>query len=390
MAMRSGLFDSTETVEMVGGFPRGDKAETADFFAAYFASFVGNGIYLNPPTCFQVLPQSGLTVRVRPGKCFINGYFAFDDEPEDKTFPFDTQPHEYWLVLRLDLADGSIKKVWVTDPAPGELPVRGSVIYDLVVARVSVGAGVSTITDTMITDLRADPFYCGRVKSLVDGIGQNVAYADVAGTLAEGTLAQLIQRTGGTMTGPLTLHGDPTDGLHAAPKQYVDSRAPQLVELVRFTSSGTFNPADYPSAGNRYLIMILGAGGGSYKSDTSTDYFASGGAGAMQFIDLYLPPNSPVTSFPVVIGAASLNSDGGTTSFWCWQAPGGKKATSYAQYGQGGQAGSFTGERGTGDYGGNTLYGRGASSSSSAGRGGGSWRDKVGGDGLCVIYGYVE
>jgi hypothetical protein len=192
------------------------------------------------------------------------------------------------------------------------------------------------------------------------------------------------------MTGPLTLHGDPASPLHAATKQYVDSRAPRLVELVRFTSSGTFNPADYPSAGNRYLIMILGAGGGSYKSDTSTDYFASGGAGAMQFIDLYLPPNSPVTSFPVVIGAASLDSDGGTTSFWCWQAPGGKKATSYAQYGQGGQAGSFTGERGTDDHGGNTLYGRGASSSSSAGRGGGSWRNKVGGGGLCVIYGYVE
>ena len=45
----------------------------------------------------------------------------------------------------------------------------------------------------------------------------------------------------------------------------------------------------------------------------------------MQFIDLYLPPNSPVTSFPVVIGAASLNSDGGTTSFWCWQGTRGKK-----------------------------------------------------------------
>ena len=209
-------------------------------------------------------------------------------------------------------------KVWVTDPAPGELPVRGSVIYDLVVARVSVGAGVSTITDTMITDLRADPFYCGRVKSLVDGIGQNVAYADVAGTLAEGTLAQLIQRTGGTMTGPLTLHGDPTDGLHAAPKQYVDSRAPQLVELVRFTSSGTFNPADYPSAGNRYLIMILGAGGG-YKSILPQTILLQE-AGAMPRTHT---AELSVTSFPS-IGAASLNSDGGTTSFWCWQAPGGK------------------------------------------------------------------
>ncbi len=202
-----------------------------------------------------------------------------------------------------------------------------------------------------------------------------------------------LDKSGGTMTGSLILAGDPTQALEAATKQYVDNNkggAPQLVELKRFTSSGTFNPADYPSAGNRYFIMILGAGGGSYKSDISEDYFASGGAGAMQFIDFYLPPNSLVTSFPVVIGAASLDSDGGTTSFWCWQAPGGKKATNYTQYGQGGQTGSFTGERGRSDRGGDTMYGRGASSSSSAGRGGGSWRDKVGGGGLCVIYGYVE
>ena len=265
MAMRSG-FDSTE-IEMV----RFRAARRAADFCRVFWSLSATASILTAHL-LSIMPQSGLTVPGQAGKCFINGYFAFDDG-RDKKPSFFTQPHETGLYCG-STADGSIKKVWVTDPAPGELPVRGSVIYDLVVARVSVGAGVSTITDTMITDLRADPFYCGRVKSLVDGIGQNVAYADVAGTLAEGTLAQLIQRTGGTMTGPLTLHGDPTDGLHAAPKQYVDSRAPQLVELVRFTSSGTFNPADYPSAGNRYLIMILRLTAAAIKLIPSTDYFA--------------------------------------------------------------------------------------------------------------------
>lgn len=390
MAMRSGLFDSTETVESVGGFPRGNKAETADFFAAYFSSFVGNGIYLNPATSFQVLPQSGLTVRVRPGRCFINGYFAFDNEHEDKTFTFDTKPHEYWLVLRLDLADGSIKKVWVTDPAPGELPSRGTVIYDLVVARVSVGAGTSNITDSMISDLRADPFYCGRVKSLVDGIGQTVAYADVAGTLDEPVLSQLVKTSGGTMTGPLTLHGDPTESLHAVTKQYVDGRAPRLVELVRFTSSGTFRPADYPSVGNRYFIMILGAGGGSFKYENGS-YGRAGGAGAMQFIDFYYPPNSTKTSFAVVIGACSLDSDGGTTSFWSYEAPGGKKPTSSVSWGNGGSTGSFVGEKASSAGGGNSLFGTGATpSANSTGYGGGSYESRIGGNGLCIVYGYVE
>jgi hypothetical protein len=73
----------------VGGFPRGNKAETADFFAAYFASFVGNGVHINPPDSFKVSPVSGLTVRIAPGRCFINGYFGWDSEPEEHTFEPD-------------------------------------------------------------------------------------------------------------------------------------------------------------------------------------------------------------------------------------------------------------------------------------------------------------
>jgi hypothetical protein len=389
MAMRSGLFDSTEVVEEIGGFPRGDKAQTADFFAAYFSSFVGNGIYITPATSFQVLPQSGLTVRIRPGRCFINGYFAIDDEAEDKTFPQDTIAHEYWLVLRLDLADGSIKKVWVTDPAPGELPVRSDVIYDLVVARVSVGADVSTITDSMITDLRADPAYCGRVKSLVDGIGQNVEYADVAGNLAESALAELIGRSGGEMTGPLKLHGNPTDALHAAPKQYVDSRTPQLTELVRYTTSGTFTPADYPSADNRYVVMLIGAGGGSYYVSSSGTYERSGGAGAMQYADIVIPPDRLNTPITVTIGATAVGSDGGATKFGEYIAPGGNKPTTSNSYGTGGSTGAFTGETGQSTRGGNSWYGKGANETSVAtGYGAGGYKEKPGSNGLVIVFGY--
>jgi hypothetical protein len=389
MAIRSGLFDSTEVVEEISGFPRGDKAQTADFFAAYFSSFISNGIYITPATSFQVLPQSGLTVRVRPGRCFINGYFAIDDEAEDKTFPQDSAAHEYWLVLRLDLADGSIKKVWITDPSPGALPVRNAVIYDLAVARVSVGAGVSTITDGMITDLRADPAYCGRVKSLVDGIGQNVEYADVAGNLAESALAELLKCSGGEMAGPLTLHGNPTEALHAAPKQYVDSRAPQLTELRRYTTSGSFKPADYPSAGNRYVVMLLGAGGGGFYRSSDGTYDRSGGAGAMQYAEIVVPPERLNTSITVTIGAAAVASDGGDTQFGEYIAPGGKKAPTTNSYGAGGSTGAYTGESGILTRGGNSWYGNGATESSGAtGHGAGGWKQRPGSNGLVIVYGY--
>jgi len=389
MAMRSGFFDSTEVVETVGGFPRGNKAETADFFAAYFASFVGNGVHINPPDSFKVSPVSGLTVRIAPGRCFINGYFGWDSEPEEHTFEPDVVAHSYWLVLRLDLDGGSIKKVWLTDPAPGELPVREGDIYDLVVARVDVGAGVSAITEMMITDYRDNAELCGRVKSLVDGIGQNVAYADVAGTLAEGAMAQLVQRAGSIMTGPLTLHGDPASPLHAATKQYVDSRAPRLVELCRYTSSGTFRPSEYPSVGNRYLIMLLGAGGGGYQDSNGKWWSPGGSAGGLLFVDFYYPPNSPITSFPVIVGAGASGSDGGSTSFWGFSVPGGNKAWGTNKPGAGVSVAGFTSESGQLNSGGNSLYGAGATDTTSAGYGGGGNYDKPGGNGLCIIYGYV-
>ena len=77
MAQRSGLFDSTEIVQSVNGYPQGNRAETADFFAQYFANFISNGVFANPSTNFKVMAQSGLTVVVRPGSCFINGYILF-------------------------------------------------------------------------------------------------------------------------------------------------------------------------------------------------------------------------------------------------------------------------------------------------------------------------
>ena len=170
MAQRSGLFDSTEIVQSVNGYPQGNRAETADFFAQYFANFISNGVFANPSTNFKVMAQSGLTVVVRPGSCFINGYMAFDTAEETRTLTAGSEAQDWYFVQRMYLPDGTITKTWVLDNTGTAVPVRTATTYDLVIAMVRIPAGASVITDSMITDYRYDNDKCGIVHAAVDYI----------------------------------------------------------------------------------------------------------------------------------------------------------------------------------------------------------------------------
>ena len=184
MSLQCGFFDSTELVETPGGYPRGNKAKDAAFFARYFASFVGSGVFFTPAACFSVTPGSGMNLSVQPGTAFLKGYLCYDDSPATLSLSADTADHVYWILLRLNLTDGAITLTSVSDPTAGTLPSRSDTLFDLVLAKVSVPAGSVSVTAAMITDCRGDPALCGYVRSLVDAIGSLVDYATVAGTLA--------------------------------------------------------------------------------------------------------------------------------------------------------------------------------------------------------------
>ena len=51
-----------------------DRVYNAENWAAYFASFLGNGVSVNPATGLQVQAGSGMNVIVAIGTAFINGY----------------------------------------------------------------------------------------------------------------------------------------------------------------------------------------------------------------------------------------------------------------------------------------------------------------------------
>ena len=159
MSLECGFFDSTEIIEVIGGYPRGNKAQDAEFFAGFFSDIIGDGVLPSPSSAFQVLPQSGMQVQMRPGKCYIHGYMAWDTEAAALTVTAGTT---VYAVFRLNTDSGEITRLL------SESIQRSGSVYDLAVARITAPAGTVEVTDAMIEDLRSDPDYCGYVQKITD------------------------------------------------------------------------------------------------------------------------------------------------------------------------------------------------------------------------------
>lgn len=240
MAQRSGLFDSTEIVETIDGYPRGNRAETADFFAKYFSNFISNGVFAKPTTNFQVMSSGGMSVTIRPGSCFINGYMAWDTESETMTFSTASAAHRYVLVQRLYIPDGAITKTWLTDPDMTEVPVRTVTTHDLVIATVAVPANAREVTDSMITDHRFDTELCGIVHGVVDqldtsdianqlntAVSEYVAAAENSLVTWEGTFDQWFDAVKGQLSGDAAtaLEANKTARMYAVCETAADTSA---------------------------------------------------------------------------------------------------------------------------------------------------------------------
>lgn len=151
----------------------GDRLYDASDFAAYFASLLTNGVFPNPSTNLQVRANSDMSVTISQGQAWINGYFYNNDE--DLILPvyiangvlnrIDT------VVVRFNKADRVINTMVKTGtPATNPLPPviqRDADIFELQLASIYVGKGVTAIKDANITDYRLNTSVCGIVNSLI-------------------------------------------------------------------------------------------------------------------------------------------------------------------------------------------------------------------------------
>lgn len=172
MAINSAFFNA---MEVDGKY---DRVYFAEDFARYFASFIGNGIFPNPSTNFQVFSPAtpGFTVQVQPGDAWINGYYAWVDTVQTLSLSLASGTYDRIdaIVLRWSNLDRTIT-LEVVSGEPSYFPVkpepqRDADIYELVLAYVTVNRNVSTITQADIEDTRWNSTLCGIVHGVVDQI----------------------------------------------------------------------------------------------------------------------------------------------------------------------------------------------------------------------------
>lgn len=147
-----------------------DRVYFAEDFARHLAKYFTNGIFNNE---LQVIANNDMTITIKAGDANINGYRYTNTGDLTKTIDMADGILKRIdnVVLRLDLTNRLIsaqiiKGTFADKPVAPEL-VRTSTIYDLRIAKISIPAGTTTITQDLITDTRFITSDCGNVISTV-------------------------------------------------------------------------------------------------------------------------------------------------------------------------------------------------------------------------------
>lgn len=152
-----------------------DRVYLAAQFAAYFASFIGNGVYAEHSNQLQVvaMPTPQMQVGVEKGQGWINGYWYENADT---------------MYLQIEVADGVLNRIdsivlrlgfaernmWlmVKKGTPAINPIAPEVTrtadyYDLQLATISIPASSIRITQAQIQDTRMNQDVCGWVTGVV-------------------------------------------------------------------------------------------------------------------------------------------------------------------------------------------------------------------------------
>lgn len=149
-----------------------DRKYSADSFEEWMKPFFVSGVFVGELEV-TALSTPGMSVQVAPGYANLDGKVA--KFASTSTLTISTASGVYdridTIVLRRDNTNRQISLEVVTGTASSSpeptAPVRSSTIYELVLAQILVGTGVTAITQGDITDTRVDPDLCGIVCAAV-------------------------------------------------------------------------------------------------------------------------------------------------------------------------------------------------------------------------------
>lgn len=234
MTIKYGFFNSVD----------GDRKYNADDIGRYLYGLVSSGIYADETDSLQVLANGGMQIAVQPGRAMLDYHYMENDEPLVLELSAGgTLDRIDIVVARLDLSN-RLCEIIVREGTPASAPAR-PIIYktdlakEYLLASIYVTKLASSITQSDITDTRADDTVCGWVRSIV---GQGNAGIPVPAQSDAGKVpvvksdgsgytlqkANHLDKGGDTMGGILnmggnriTLLGPPSAGTDAATADYV-------------------------------------------------------------------------------------------------------------------------------------------------------------------------
>ncbi len=140
---------------------------TQEEIEEFYKTFNTNGVFAGQYQALEVIEKDppDMAVVVQKGKAFVEGFWYFEDATAGALYAIDTahvsNPRIDRIVLRLTkdaVPHGNIEVVVLkgtpgVTPAPPELTQNNSV-WEISLAQVYVGAGVTSINDGNITDER--------------------------------------------------------------------------------------------------------------------------------------------------------------------------------------------------------------------------------------------
>lgn len=227
--MRSFPWDSVATSIGEDGYPVYDRVYQASDLREVYETFFSNGVFTDDENAFNVSPGDGMTVKVAPGRCCINGTVGYEHEERELSLTASgTADRIDTVVLRWDSSlDSRSIDLYVLAGAPADAPVRPTLtrsetVWELGLCDVYVTAHMAQTRAEKMTDTRLENERCGVVAPFVVLNTQNfydqlqaqtqeavdLAQAALDGTIVEqlrGEIDGRVSKDGDSMTGALSL-----------------------------------------------------------------------------------------------------------------------------------------------------------------------------------------
>lgn len=160
-----------------------DREYNAEDVTSYLDLLVGGGVFPNPSNQLQVFANSGMEIVVKAGQGWINGHKMINstdliltadqsdiilDRIDRVIFFLDLSTREMGIEISKGTEAGS-------PVAPDLIRNDNRIEYSL--ATIRINHGVSTITQSMITDTRPDSNVCGWVAGLIQQVDTSTLFA---------------------------------------------------------------------------------------------------------------------------------------------------------------------------------------------------------------------